>query len=81
MRYVPWDLCCWQNIMHDDIMHGGPKLISEDEICTLGFMLMTKYYASWHNAWWNMMHWYIAISLHRKLNKKYHYDQQYLLLG
>jgi hypothetical protein len=56
--------------MHDDIMHDGPKLISEDEICTMGFMLMTKYYAWWHNAWWNMMHWYVAISLHNKIKQK-----------
>ncbi len=31
--------------MHDDIMHEDPKLVSEDEICTIEFMLMTKNYA------------------------------------
>jgi hypothetical protein len=31
--------------MHDDIMHDDPKLVNEDEICTIGFMLMTKHYA------------------------------------
>jgi hypothetical protein len=31
--------------MHDDIMHDDPKLVSEDEICIVRFILMTKNYA------------------------------------
>jgi hypothetical protein len=31
--------------MRDDIMHDDPKLVSEDEIHTMGLMLMTKHYA------------------------------------
>jgi hypothetical protein len=26
----------------DDIMHDDPKLVNEHEICSMGFMLMTK---------------------------------------
>jgi hypothetical protein len=31
--------------MHDDIMHDGPKLISEDENMYPGIYVVTKYYA------------------------------------
>jgi hypothetical protein len=35
----------YHGIYVDDIMHDDPKLVSEDEICTMRFMLMTKHYA------------------------------------
>jgi hypothetical protein len=51
-------------------MHDDPNLVNEDEMCTMGFMVMTKHYAWCHNRWCNMMQWYIVILFHNKIKQK-----------
>jgi len=48
--------------IHVVILKISPPFLTQ-YICTIGFMLMIQ-----HDAWWNMMHWYISI--HNKIKQK-----------